>query len=117
MQHVYNGMDFRSPFFMTFLTNSLLTIYLPTWYLWVLVGQRKRPTVDPFVNGADIELAPISKTDNHGYMDSSGKLPSSCAEISVLRIALYLAPIYFLSNGFYNYSILMTSISSSTIIR
>jgi hypothetical protein len=35
----------------------------------------------------------------------------------VIKVALLIAPLYVLSNGCYNYSIFMTSISSSTIIR
>ena len=35
----------------------------------------------------------------------------------IVYACLYLAPLWFLSNILYNYSLLMTSISSSTIIR
>jgi hypothetical protein len=37
--------------------------------------------------------------------------------MDVVRVALVIAPLYVLSNGLYNYSLFMTSVSSSTIIR
>ncbi len=35
----------------------------------------------------------------------------------IIKIALVIAPLWFAANCFYNYSLLMTSVSSSTIIR
>ena len=37
--------------------------------------------------------------------------------LDVIQVALVIAPLYVLSNGLYNYSLFMTSVSSSTIIR
>lgn len=37
--------------------------------------------------------------------------------LDVIHVAMVIAPLYVLSNGLYNYSLIMTSVSSSTIIR
>jgi len=40
----------------------------------------------------------------------------SYTHMDVIRMALIISPLWFIANCFYNYSLLMTSVSSSTII-
>ncbi|KAJ1406705.1 hypothetical protein B484DRAFT_404061, partial [Ochromonadaceae sp. CCMP2298] len=46
IQHIYNDLDFRSPFLLTYLSNSLLVIYLPLWQVWIGLGLVKEPHTD-----------------------------------------------------------------------
>jgi hypothetical protein len=159
MQHIYDDMEFRSPFFLTFLTNSLLMIYLPLWQVWLLAGAvTKRSskagcipvsgsegtlsTDDSIINELcdDAFSEQVSSKDqynplpsfssSHGVSNPRTKplLPEEEEDIvpeqgmdythlDVIKVAIVIAPLYVLSNGLYNYSLFMTSVSSSTIIR
>ena len=149
MQHIYDDMNFRSPFFLTFLTNSLLMIYLPLWQVWILLG-----AVSKKANCTDCTDSGTKKTSNNEFGDIindmhendyteqvSSKDPYNLVpqynsnenihpstpqdnenivpytHLDVIKVALVIAPLYVLSNGLYNYSLFMTSVSSSTIIR
>ena len=50
-----------------------------------------------------------------GKAATSSILP--CAHYNVIKMAALVCPFWFLSNLLYNYSLFMTSVSSSTIIR
>jgi hypothetical protein len=152
-------MQFRSPYFLTCLTNSLLMIYLPVWQLWLITGRIERKTYQHCGLSADGDMNTTSRTStasstslqrghrlNHISDDQYSPLPLSVdseggieqcrvasdppltydssrepgvayTHMDILRIAAVLAPIYALSNGLFNYSLIMTSVSSSTIIR
>jgi hypothetical protein len=128
MQHVYENMDFRSPLFLTFLTNSMLLVYLPLWKLSTLCPDGKEGvSSNSSADGCRKDPEAVTLLDDtcsdrsHSEDSYAGVTPveelTPTTTLSVLRIAMILAPIYVLSNGLYNYSIYMTSISSSTIIR
>jgi hypothetical protein len=151
MQHIYDDMEFRSPFFLTYLTNSLLMIYLPLWQVWLLAGaiEGKRSVNSDRCNDTDMDSSRSSIASsndlqeklhaNHILDDQYSPLPLSpntedgvqspttnnqtlqpgvsYTHMDVVRVALVIAPLYVLSNGLYNYSLFMTSVSSSTIIR
>jgi hypothetical protein len=152
-------MQFRSPYFLTCLTNSLLMIYLPVWQLWLIAGRIERKTYQRCGLSPDGDMDTTSRTStasstdlqrghrlNHISDDQYNPLPVSgdgeggveqfsatsdpsltydssrlpgvaYTDMDILRIAAVLAPIYALSNGLFNYSLIMTSVSSSTIIR
>jgi hypothetical protein len=156
MQHIYDDMEFRSPFFLTFLTNSLLMIYLPLWQVWLLAGavsKRSRNAGCLPVSGSDGTLSTDDSIINELCDDAFSEQGSGKAEynplptfasshgssnprtkpllpeetepelgmdythLDVIKVAIVIAPLYVLSNGLYNYSLFMTSVSSSTIIR
>jgi hypothetical protein len=151
MQHIYADMDFHSPFFLTFLTNSLLMIYLPLWQLWLLLGAvTKRaadcaPSIELEMDSSRSVIIPTSELhDNEAFSEQAcpkeqyNPLPSCAAgeiapviehtggasshemgytHMDVIRVAIVIAPLYVLSNGLYNYSLFITSVSSATIIR
>jgi hypothetical protein len=138
IQHIYQDMDFRSPFLLTYLANSLLVLYLPLWQLWIVCGLVKPATTgggissisgtssrsnselivnqlheDAFSDDASID-------DNFMAADLEPVVPRAREQFThwdILRIAAVICPLWFLSNCMYNYSLLMTSVSSSTIIR
>lgn len=142
IQHIYQDMDFKSPFLLTYLANSLLVLYLPLWQLWICCGLVKRKlSVDGGISsiGAASDYSDSDTEDIvnqlHGdaFSDSASIdevfieddlnpvtiVPRTQAYThwDVIQIAAVICPLWFLSNCLYNYSLLMTSVSSSTIIR
>jgi hypothetical protein len=104
------------------MATSLLAFHLPAYYLknWI---QKQLETINPVeettilyssvnTNG-DIEVhnaSSISQSQRTG-----GWIPEE--HYVIIRAATVIAPLWFGANCFYNYSLLMTSVSSSTIIR
>ena len=135
MQHIYEGMEFHSPFFLTFLTNSLLMLHLIVWacsnistgrFGTLFYSEVDDPEKQHFLSDQipqkenyestthiDIESRHPTKIFNF----SSSEMSLSVVHSQIFRIAGVMAPLYVLSNGLYNYSLFKTSISSSTIIR
>ena len=141
MQHIYQDMEFRSPFFLTYLTNSLLVMYLPLWQLWLLCGTIEKnksksgnsstaavnaidddDTLNSLHDGAVFSSAISDSNYNQIPTYANNSIPAEpkaepYTHLDVIQVALVIAPLYVLSNGLYNYSLFMTSVSSSTIIR
>lgn len=145
IQFVYDNLSFRSPFLVTYICNGLFVIYLPLWQIFCYFGVIKNPPKlsrgrnihslltdedgpcnQSFIESNQCKNVIIDQTD----LDTSTSSSSSPIEISntssshyeythedVFRIALCISPIWFFTNLLYNYSLFMTSISSSTIIR
>lgn len=40
-QYMYNDLDFKSPFFITYFSTTLFALYLPVWYISVYLGYTK----------------------------------------------------------------------------
>lgn len=131
IQYIYQDLNFKSPFLVTYLANSLLVFYLPLWQLWILLGVVK-PTVklssvESESDNEDIRLNSCFESqafnDNSRIDQSNLSTKDSSASYSVsshrevIKIAMVISPVWFLANCLYNYSLLMTSNSSSTIIR
>lgn len=119
IQYIYDDLDFNSPFFLTYIATSLLALHLPAWFL-------KNYVVLLYDEGKRL-LSTTEQQDDHKSLmkmsiaSSSGQenvlLDFSINHIEVIKVALIISPIWFLANCLYNYSLLMTSVSSSTIIR
>eukprot|EP01038_Epipyxis_sp_PR26KG_P008033 gene8033-10886_t len=104
LQHIYEDLNFKSPFFLTYFANTLMILYLPIWQLWYLFGPLK--TND---SGLNKTRGSLSSSDDSG--------DNACAvHKKAFGISLIVAPTWFAANCLYNYSLLMTSNSSSTII-
>lgn len=142
IQHIYQDMDFKSPFLLTYLANSLLVLYLPLWQLWIFCGLVKRKlSVDGGISSIGA-ASDYSDSDSEDIVNQlHGDAFSDAASIEevfieddlnpvqivprtqaythwdIIQIAAVICPLWFLSNCLYNYSLLMTSVSSSTIIR
>mmetsp|Transcript_10847 Transcript_10847/g.24034 ORF Transcript_10847/g.24034 Transcript_10847/m.24034 type:complete len:377 (-) Transcript_10847:307-1437(-) len=129
IQHIYNDLDFRSPFLLTYLSNSLLVIYLPLWQVWIGLGLVKEPhtdaeevgnalTEDIFSDQVSVEDSPDSPDSpcSPGSPEGSVAPKQKYTHYDVLKVAAIVCPLWFMANCLYNYSLLMTSVSSSTII-
>jgi hypothetical protein len=133
-------MDFKSPFLLTYLANSLLVLYLPLWQLWIACGIVKKEashsidcgisSISAGSNQSDSELI-VNQLHEDAFSDAvsidENFIESDLDPIvaqrpqfthwDIIKIAAVICPLWFLSNCLYNYSLLMTSVSSSTIIR
>ena len=136
-------MNFKSPFLLTYLATSLLALYLPLWQMWIACGIVKTEPIAgsafgsiSTISGVESETADSEDIVNQLHEDvfsdtasvdgefANGDLSQviapkrkSYTHMDVIKIALIISPLWFLSNCLYNYSLLMTSVSSSTIIR
>lgn len=128
IQYIYENLNFQSPFLVTYLTNSLLTVYLPLWQLWLYLRLVKQTTTASSDDETASELSNSSKTGELFLSEMTNgddcTLPGhqknkevAYTYMDVLYIALKIAPAWFIANCLYNYSLLLTSVSSSTIIR
>lgn len=173
IQYIYQDLEFRSPFLLTYIANSLLALYLPLWQLWVLLGIVPRSRLYP-EQAADKAVTTDSKEPAHTISGVSGTEPTRNAtninegdrnehseevrridgtlekclldqsstplaepnheksigrqkqrqqqqqqqitHYDILKMGAIVCPFWFLSNVLYNYSLYMTSVSSSTII-
>lgn len=120
-QYIYTDLGLQSPFMMTFIANSLFVVYLPLWQLWLVLGVVKRNprmgdlsilTQSSQALAKDIQASSLDEHDD----DAAATTHTNYTHMHALRAALIIAPLYFLANCLYNYSLFMTSVSSSTII-
>ena len=123
IQYIFEDLNFQNPFLVTYICNSLFVVYLPLWQLWRFLGI-VRPTdgsreslsntsieSDSDMNNSQSKfIAGVEKIDNN-------ILETSYTHYDVFIVALYISPVWFAANCLYNYSLYMTSVSSSTIIR
>lgn len=90
-QFIFFDLSFPSPFLFTMVTNSLFVVYLPIYEC--------RRSYDPQL------IEKYSQFDIQQFKQR------------IFSIALNISPFWFIANCLYNYSLLYTSVSSSTIIR
>jgi len=141
VQYVYCNLDFRAPFFLTSLCNSLFIVYIP---IYLIFGPRipwkngSRGIICDDGNGTSLGSMETanSKSSKHddNYEALSSLEPSSlieetddpthaidrhtkfrCGHYETILVALTISPFWFLSNYFYNLSLSWTSVTSSTV--
>ena len=121
IQYIYEDLDFRSPFFLTYIATSLLTAHLPFYYIYHWIKNKMaRPSLPSDSGGL---LDSETEHDTIALHELSVKRSVDASshyfepDWQIIKIASIISPIWFLTNCLYNYSLLMTSVSSSTIIR
>lgn len=151
IQYIYSDLSFNSPFLLTYLATSLLSLHLPYFHgkEWIkrlynsgsitfstrigsqygrnedsrsLIGVSSAEfCLTEEKNGEDGSNVDISDGDQYRNKSDDSTSTSTVEEYAsdyeVLKPALIIAPIWFLANCLYNYSLLMTTVSSSTVIR
>lgn len=122
VQYIYEDLDFESPFLVTYICNSLFLVYLPLWQIWVSLGWIKNPP-KMFIKSEspDYSLASSLSDDSDSSDNANEDIypvsnDATYSHYDVMKIAMIISPIWFVANCLYNYSLLMTSVSSSTII-
>jgi solute carrier family 35 protein F5 len=148
IQYIYSDLSFNSPFLLTYLATSLLSLHLPYFHgkEWIkrqynsgsitfskrtgsqygriedsrsLIGVSSAEfCLTEEKNGEDGSNVNISDGDQYRnkYDDLTSTVEEYASDYEVLKPALIIAPIWFLANCLYNYSLLMTTVSSSTVI-
>lgn len=108
------------------MATSLLAFHLPAYF----AGNFLKRKFDQYRSTSD-EISSVQYTAVNSSSDIEGEandingaflndfwptfIPRDHRE--VIKIALVICPLWFGANCFYNYSLLLTSVSSSTIIR
>ena len=145
-QYIYEDLDFKSPFLVTYISTSLFALYLPIWKIMKDYGmtkdhswnkQAKLPDTHPGtsdnhqnsieavdeLNSAamDEEYNPLIR--NPSLNDSlvmqkqdTYNIDTELCHVDIIKLSTVLAIVWFVSNALYSYSLLWTSITSSTII-
>ncbi len=115
IQFIYEDMNFRSPILLTYISTSLLALHLPAHFVSEYLRHKRAKSTDEDRTALvskefsyeDLATTSISQKDQEGDVSHS----------NIIKAAVVIAPLWFVSNCLYNYSLLMTSVSSSTIIR
>lgn len=104
-QYIYSEMSFKSPFIITYVSTSLFVLYLPTWKFC-------RHYFDWYKDHPWIDL-----TRNNSFQTNLFRpFETTPSHVDVIQLSLVLSIIWFTSNCLYSYSLLWTTISSSTIM-
>lgn len=79
-------------------------------------------TIEIRNKGPEADSQSNSSTDKSRFSVSDAQLADHhpqqhTSDYDTLKLALVIAPMWFLANCLYNYSLLMTTVSSSTVIR
>jgi solute carrier family 35 protein F5 len=138
IQYIYEDLDFKSPFFLTYMATSLLSFHLPAYFFqkWLLVkyeewvaareeaamlhggGPASEVGYSSVSSNEDALMinvfSPSEEHPSRAVFGFSSFLPKEHHKI--IKAALIISPLWFGANCFYNYSLLLTSVSSSTII-
>lgn len=126
IQFIYQNLSFDSPFLLTYLATSLLVFHLPYWYLkegyeiW-----RSEPTRQPSVPLPQDDMDDVDGNISFVTMEGQNtktrlihrNVQEPLSHLEICKLAMIIAPLWFTANCLYNYSLLMTTVSSSTIIR
>lgn len=141
-QYIYSDLDFQSPFVLTYLSSSLFSLYLPLhwctkrWFNqenWDKLPINEADSVNnAAIDNNETALLNINiKSDSIETSDSKESIlqryfpslmyylqpiKSDYSRNDLISVALILSPLWMLANCLYNYSLLYTSIGSSTII-
>ncbi|RYH18279.1 hypothetical protein EON65_27395 [archaeon] len=128
IQYIYEDLDFKSPFFLTYLAVTLLSAHIPFYYTtrWIKSKLAGPPAVTDgsgLLDGeTEAETTQRASSTQHSLHEFPHKRSvdghaQTLQSWNLVKVASIISPVWFLSNCLYNYSLLMTSVSSSTIIR
>jgi solute carrier family 35 protein F5 len=107
IQEIFTNFKFSSPFFLTYFSTSLFTMYLVSYF-----------AID-FYRRRFSEYAKYTNIENFmvpSVLDGAAAANQPFSVRKTAQISLILCPIWFGMNYFYNLSLLYTSIASSTIL-
>eukprot|EP00742_Colponemidia_sp_Colp-10_P002484 GILJ01002648.1.p1 GENE.GILJ01002648.1~~GILJ01002648.1.p1 ORF type:complete len:439 (-),score=56.64 GILJ01002648.1:109-1425(-) len=129
IQTIFDEVSFKKPFFVTYTSTSLFSIYLLPWhrlssFFSRIFGRRQK-------NEDGDDEAPLIAVEGHHLdavsMAASGQGSSSTSEQTVpgstklslketARLAVQFCPFWFVANWLFNFGLLHTSVSSNTIL-
>ena len=143
-QFVYQTDSFDSPFLLTYIGTSLFTLWLPVRFSskWLSISVSgsggaqndegdvllAEPSYHQTDDIAEQAVHALQTTESSPHVSSSrsgiegGPIPQSAPNLELwtdddhFRVALRIAPVWFVANWSYNASLLYTSITSSTVL-
>jgi solute carrier family 35 protein F5 len=107
-QYIFDNLDFKSPFFLTYVCTALFSVQLPLYFILSALGITK--PIAWSRNGENRRLLSEDAdvvTEQPEQMLSHGE---------TLFAAALICPLWFLANWTYNLSLSITSVTSSTVI-
>lgn len=119
IQYLYTDEQFNSPFLVTYVGTSLFILLLPSRLLW----ERRHQC-----GGQEVaHKTPWRTGDVYQHIDTSESMCSVQIDVNVssieiwsheqhARVALKIAPVWFLANWAYDASLAYTSLTSSTVL-
>lgn len=121
VQYLYTDQKFDSPFLLTYIGTSLLVLLLPSRLLWEQrhnCGGEEEIDIIPWRTHDTYQHVPSTSESvslEHVQIDS----PSSrqiWSHEQHAKVALWIAPVWFVANYAYDASLAYTSITSSTVL-
>ena len=141
-QFVYSTDSFDSPFLLTYIGTSLFTLWLPIRYSSKLIASSSNPSNsenDVLLTEPSYQNVEQAEEAIHHHPDATVETAAASTTATIittyeaspgttdlisarwtnddhLRVALRIAPVWFIANWTYNASLLYTSITSSTVL-
>lgn len=113
VQAIFTAYDFNRPFFLTYLANSLFIVMLPVRALSRCMRRAHASAASPASLSDAWEAT--ETPDCHGGTSTGGGSDAVPLR-QTARAALIVCPLWFMANFTYNWSLGMTSVTSSTVI-
>jgi solute carrier family 35 protein F5 len=125
IQAIFKDLSFNEPFFLTYFSTSLFTLFLVIVGLQRLFAKLNRSLmpaerVDGSLHHDSSDESSEVKTDDHERKEQDSSSGEIVHEIFSLRetaiLSLTLCPIWFAMNYLFNLSLTLTSVASTTIL-
>ena len=125
VQYLYTDQNFGSPFLLTYIGTSLLVLLLPSRLLWEQWhkcggGEEEQSDVIPWRITHDAYQHVPSSSESvsleHVQIDSPSSSRQVWSHEQHAKAALWIAPVWFITNYAYDASLAYTSITSSTVL-
>jgi solute carrier family 35 protein F5 len=122
MQYIFLDQDFPHPFFLTYFSTTLFSLYL-----FGFAFSKKWRNARGHVEWTPVPTEEISQADDHEVISSEAHLIEQEENIQgaeaqilsakqVMKISLLFCPVWFIANYAYNSSLVLTTVASNTIL-
>ena len=118
VQHIFNDMNFKGPFFLTYIGSCLFTIYLPVYVVRSWCSSIYSSKTSHAAGDGDVEFTLLSDFDDENLDDdeflseiaspkevSVKKAPSQYSVWETFKISLLVCPLWFAAQYTYNASL------------
>jgi solute carrier family 35 protein F5 len=124
VQYLYTDQHFDSPFLITYIGTSLFILLLPSRLLWERRHQCGVEEADkiPWRTGEHNAYQQIDTSESVSSVQIDANVNINASSIQIwsheqhAKVALKIAPVWFVANWAYNASLAYTSITSSTVL-
>ena len=102
--------DIKAPLFLTYVGACLYTIHLPVWWASKLLG-----LISTSADPGSLSTRARSSDKDQTNTTNDQRTPA-LSHFGTGKIAMRIAPVWFLANFSYNWGLALTSVTSSTVI-